>query len=175
MGCCSSNADGVVVRTGGTTQRGRAPFVRQHTAEEAAEAFGLTRAESLEFTSACVICIAAPRRVALVPCGHFCLCEECLPLQARMKWCPMCRADFTAGLRVIVPPVPAGKAAETSCSGCGQKPRTHAAMPCGHLVLCGDCADGGAGAPVCPECEKQAISWHRIFMLPANPSNVTAP
>jgi hypothetical protein len=152
----------------------RRHFVRQQSPEDASNQLGLTREESLEFTAACVVCIASRRTIALVPCGHMCLCEDCLPLQARMRWCPMCRADFTAGLKVAVPPLTAAEASNPGqqgrCRNCTTALRTHAAMPCGHLVLCGGCTNADAVRRKCPECAANVTSWHQIFMLPTGSS-----
>lgn len=40
----------------------------------------------------CVVCMLNPVQVAVVPCGHCCLCSECA---ARIKpfQCPMCRQE----------------------------------------------------------------------------------
>ena len=46
----------------------------------------------------CVVCWARTSEIALVPCGHVCLCPSCPPLSV----CPMCRAQVTSSLRVYL-------------------------------------------------------------------------
>jgi len=46
----------------------------------------------------CVVCWSRTSEIALVPCGHVCLCRSCPPLSA----CPMCRAQVTSSLRVYL-------------------------------------------------------------------------
>lgn len=42
----------------------------------------------------CIICMDAPKTLVLVPCGHYCVCIECVePLK---KKCPLCRSNFTS-------------------------------------------------------------------------------
>jgi hypothetical protein len=49
----------------------------------------------------CVICIDRAKVVALIPCGHVCLCATCT-VKAAPKTCPMCRAHVTSTLRVFM-------------------------------------------------------------------------
>lgn len=46
----------------------------------------------------CVICLSSPRRFALSPCGHLCVCSECLPL---LQSCPLCRSVIESSLSVF--------------------------------------------------------------------------
>jgi len=39
----------------------------------------------------CVVCTLQPRSVAILPCGHMCMCAECGPHVDR---CPLCRQDI---------------------------------------------------------------------------------
>lgn len=41
----------------------------------------------------CVCCLSVKPGVVFLPCGHFCLCENCLE-QLPKQTCPMCRADI---------------------------------------------------------------------------------
>jgi hypothetical protein len=45
----------------------------------------------------CVVCWERQAIFAVVPCGHVCLCSECLSHQ---DYCPMCRAQVSSTLRV---------------------------------------------------------------------------
>jgi len=43
----------------------------------------------------CVICMDNPHNVVIVPCGHYCLCNDCaLILEKTSKKCPMCRGHI---------------------------------------------------------------------------------
>lgn len=46
----------------------------------------------------CVVCWSRTSEIALVPCGHVCLCQSCPLLSA----CPMCRAQVTRSIRVYL-------------------------------------------------------------------------
>jgi hypothetical protein len=56
----------------------------------------------------CSVCIQRAKDVVLAPCGHKCVCSECLnrlqskvtPRAYRNK-CPICRARFTMGVKVF--------------------------------------------------------------------------
>lgn len=45
----------------------------------------------------CVICLSDPKDTALLPCRHLCVCSSCF---SRLELCPVCRAPFTAYLRI---------------------------------------------------------------------------
>jgi hypothetical protein len=47
----------------------------------------------------CALCLDQPATVALVPCGHRCVCEEHAALVANR--CPICRAPATGIVRVF--------------------------------------------------------------------------
>ena len=47
----------------------------------------------------CVICFEQPKKFAIVPCGHRCLCKWCKPSDHR---CPMCRGPVNLILRVFL-------------------------------------------------------------------------
>jgi predicted nucleic acid-binding Zn-ribbon protein len=47
----------------------------------------------------CIICMERPSDVAVVPCGHFCLCEECA---AKCNNCPICRTEKESLLKIYV-------------------------------------------------------------------------
>merc|ERR1719414_338493 len=50
---------------------------------------------------ACIICLHRRRVVAIIPCGHLCACEQCLPGLHSMgeARCPVCRAPVASTLR----------------------------------------------------------------------------
>jgi len=51
---------------------------------------------NLDDSKACIICLENERCVALIPCGHLCLCRECSGTQTK---CPVCRTPVTTYLR----------------------------------------------------------------------------
>lgn len=48
----------------------------------------------------CVVCLDRVKVVALIPCGHMCMCVTCA--RAPHGDCPLCRASVTGTLRVFV-------------------------------------------------------------------------
>ena len=53
---------------------------------------------TLNETSECVVCLAAPKESLLVPCGHQCVCEQC---SATLSLCPLCRAPVREVVRRV--------------------------------------------------------------------------
>jgi len=52
--------------------------------------------KELDDENSCIICLENERCVALIPCGHLCLCRECSGTQ---KKCPVCRTPIQDLLR----------------------------------------------------------------------------
>jgi len=52
--------------------------------------------KELDDDRSCIICLENERCVALIPCGHLCLCRECSGTQ---KKCPVCRTPIQDLLR----------------------------------------------------------------------------
>lgn len=53
----------------------------------------------------CIICLTQPKEVAVVPCGHLCMCTACaneISKRTRTRQCPICRQKFRSTLRVFV-------------------------------------------------------------------------
>ena len=50
----------------------------------------------------CVFCLSRRPVMALLPCGHVCVCEQCAPLVGD-KACPLCRAAVERVARVYLP------------------------------------------------------------------------
>ena len=50
--------------------------------------------------NACVICLTESAKMAIVPCGHKCLCEGCANTSS-IQTCPMCRGQVLSFLRVF--------------------------------------------------------------------------
>jgi hypothetical protein len=46
----------------------------------------------------CVVCLVTKKEKILVPCGHFCLCGECIGLLPAPKKCPMCRVPIKTSI-----------------------------------------------------------------------------
>lgn len=51
-------------------------------------------------SSLCVVCITNARSHVIIPCGHMCLCQDCMP--AICGSCPMCRGPATSIMRVYM-------------------------------------------------------------------------
>lgn len=67
-----------------------APVVAPSTAESS----------SSSSDTSCVVCIDAPRAIALAPCGHLCLCVTC---SSGISTCPVCCHAVTSVLRIYSP------------------------------------------------------------------------
>lgn len=46
----------------------------------------------------CVVCMAAPREVVLLGCGHVCACEQCAGM---LRDCPLCRGPIDRVVRLF--------------------------------------------------------------------------
>jgi len=67
------------------------------------DAFALAFAEGAveqEGGGMCVVCLERVASMALVPCGHRCVCEECAPFLPGIG-CPICRAPVEKSVRVF--------------------------------------------------------------------------
>ena len=49
----------------------------------------------------CSVCLSNPSTIIIMPCRHFCICNDCATLflsQEKSKnfkmWCPVCRTDI---------------------------------------------------------------------------------
>ena len=51
------------------------------------------------------------------------------------------------------------------CVACGERERTHAAVPCGHMIWCSGCSAAwlGGDALCCPLCRAQCTGALRVF------------
>ena len=49
----------------------------------------------------CVFCMDEPKVVALIPCGHKCLCEACAERVQVGDSCPICRAPVSAKYQIF--------------------------------------------------------------------------
>jgi len=50
-----------------------------------------------------VICMTDPKEIAVLPCGHFCLCASCYrSLLTPNSKCPICRVRIAAFLRLPI-------------------------------------------------------------------------
>merc|ERR1712130_217175 len=48
----------------------------------------------------CIICCQFERTHAFVPCGHLCVCENCVQVTLETKMCPICRQSSTQAIKV---------------------------------------------------------------------------
>ena len=50
----------------------------------------------------CAVCMDKPNEYAVVPCGHKCLCEDCVEaVRQTQRICPMCRRDFQDIIKIF--------------------------------------------------------------------------
>ena len=56
-------------------------------------------AEEGDDDASCVVCLARPRAVVLLPCRHLCMCALCA---AGVSTCPMCRGAVEETMVVFV-------------------------------------------------------------------------
>ena len=45
---------------------------------------------------------------------------------------------------------------------CMERPKTHAAFPCGHQILCNVCAEKQGNKAPCPGCRQPVMGWAPI-------------
>jgi hypothetical protein len=67
-----------------------------------ADMFSDQRPTQMYNTSAkCVICLESPANIAMIPCGHVCLCESCLQTKVMRKGlCPIDRCEVVGLYKV---------------------------------------------------------------------------
>ena len=59
------------------------------------------RTESTGSMPECSVCLEAGcANIALVPCGHLCVCEVCLRAHVSLRNCPICQGTIQTGLKV---------------------------------------------------------------------------
>ena len=59
-------------------------------------------AEDEEDNKLCAVCLSEPKEMALIPCGHVCLCTTCVDIiLARTQDCPICRSATQGAMRVF--------------------------------------------------------------------------
>jgi len=97
--CCTTNAQVESLRKIGTNSQllvsERDDLHEQLAAVEAALG---EEHPTIEEGRECVVCWMRTSEVALMPCGHVCLCQNCPTLSS----CPMCRAEVEGSLRVYL-------------------------------------------------------------------------
>jgi len=57
--------------------------------------------ESLNIDQSCVICLTRDKVIALLPCGHKCLCDSLQCLEAIREVCPICRGKVEGHQRIF--------------------------------------------------------------------------
>lgn len=60
-----------------------------------------TALERNEDARLCVVCIDSQYTVAMLPCGHVCMCEQCA-VRFSQDVCPQCRAPIEDTMRVLM-------------------------------------------------------------------------
>ncbi len=63
--------------------------------------YGMEQTDSGEDGGDCVICLCEPKSVAIKPCMHFCICEDCAKTLSRTQGgCPICRTNILGFARI---------------------------------------------------------------------------
>lgn len=124
----------------------------------------LSRLESLFYAdntlSDCIICSSKPRTHAFAPCGHLCICKQCItPCNG---CCPICRSRNTT--RQLVPILSSSKILQNKCVLCLDRDVTHAFVPCGHLAICSECVPTDRFHKECPVCHAHIYYIMKIFI-----------
>jgi hypothetical protein len=76
------------------------------------EIFGITEANNAastddDFSANCVVCLNNRKNTTVLPCRHFCMCDECAKLLLRRtRTCPMCRLPISSVLNIQIKPAP---------------------------------------------------------------------
>lgn len=94
----------------------------------------------------CVLCLAAPRSVRLVPCGHACLCFKCFTqiMASQHGQCPLCRAQMLGHCKALI-------SEKTWCDVSG--------------LLAGDAASEGLQVHMCERITRgPTINYYEIAM-----------
>jgi hypothetical protein len=74
-----------------------AASVKDDVCDNAAAAAAL----SAPAPSHCAICLTGDAQYAVLPCGHLCLCTNCLQSGVANKACPLCRSATTSLVRIF--------------------------------------------------------------------------
>lgn len=53
-------------------------------------------------TGECVVCLQNPKTHAFVPCGHLCICQNCVGVTIIRRKCPICRAHAIQAIKVFI-------------------------------------------------------------------------
>lgn len=63
--------------------------------------------EKVRSDRTCTICINAESTHLFIPCGHFCICEDCasqiMQDSDNVKMCPICKAQISSVHKVYIP------------------------------------------------------------------------
>jgi len=104
--------------------------------------------------SRCIICFENIANHVIVPCGHLCLCDDCVG--TINDTCPTCRKRVSKKTKVTL----------WHCAVCMGRPASHALLPCGHLCVCGHCEDELRTtfiADECPKCKVRITAKVKVF------------
>ena len=83
-----------------------AAVLRQKAPNATASMATSSAATSMKECCVCLKDVLAAELVALVPCGHRCVCKECwrvhlLPRESATRLCPICEATVVSAMRVF--------------------------------------------------------------------------
>ena len=96
----AEQADELLERFEGLTHVDMPPCKQDQASTSLASPPEAASSSPAETSDDCVVCMAAPKTHALVPCGHQCVCIRCAPTIQGMP-CPICREVVVGFCRVF--------------------------------------------------------------------------
>jgi len=98
---CAAELREILRKGSETTNNNRklVPFVASKVTPLAAESNQSCKKSDNSDESVCVVCLDKKRELALIPCGHLCLCGDCAP--SIEKNCPLCNSVFTTKVKIF--------------------------------------------------------------------------
>lgn len=92
----------VVEAVNANVNAGEDPRVQKKAKQMMAPSANASQTVVQEESEECVICMEAPRRYAMVPCGHRCVCSDCVPnVFQDTPRCPVCRTEVSSCMQIF--------------------------------------------------------------------------
>ena len=103
---------------------------------------------TLQGESKCIVCLDALAVVAMMPCGHRCVCEGCTPYKISSSNRPATQTRRPGGLKDLLGSDALADSTETDASVSELEP---------------GCSDLFQSSPLCPMCRQPVIDTKRIY------------
>ena len=137
--------------------KARAAADANKAAQKAAEAAkAAIAAKAVAAAKAAAEKASEERVAAVVAANAAAAAVEVLERPASLPVMSLASAQFDTGRRAVPESTIGG---QTTCIVCFVNPKSHAAVPCGHQCVCGDCA---AKMNECPVCRASAREWMHV-------------